>query len=235
VCSLCAKGTYSAALGATAAGTCAACGADTYQPNLGAGAAAACLACPDHSHYYTGGTQREDCVCNWGYEGPNGGPCAACNSSGFCVSGVYSPCRQFSSTVAPGAHLQTDCYCNPGYYGDVATGGGCGQCLSGSYCPGGAVNLITACPWGRYSPGGAVDVTGCYCPANSHSGPGAINEGMCTCDPGFKKVASEGYPPFSCAACGVGEICYNDTVSSCPAFSYAPDCLEGFGIHGASG
>jgi hypothetical protein len=92
VCINCTAGKFSDAVGASVASTCADCGAGkysaadastfctnctagTYSNASGIAHAASCLQCPDNSGSTSGSTLVDKCVCNEGYQGPNGGVC----------------------------------------------------------------------------------------------------------------------------------------------------------------
>jgi hypothetical protein len=54
---------------------CVDCAAGTYSNASGIADAASCLQCPDNSGSPSGSTLVDKCVCNEGYQGPNGGVC----------------------------------------------------------------------------------------------------------------------------------------------------------------
>jgi hypothetical protein len=117
--------------------------------------------CSAHSHSPNGSALQTDYVCAPGYEGANGGTCAQCNSSTWCMSGTANLCPAHS-LAAEGSSALTSCLCVPGYFGDAVDPTPCALCLDDYYCPGGAVDLSLACPWGRYSLPGAAAASSCF-------------------------------------------------------------------------
>jgi hypothetical protein len=145
-CSLCAQGrfqaidltfngTYATGAATALAMTCELCAADHFQTQIGA---TACVACHAHSSTrgVAGSDAAEDCICDAGFVGPNGGACNSCSPGKFCLGGEFATdCRLFSHSQA-GASQEAECACNAGYYSiNVATP--CLKCLPGVYCSGG--------------------------------------------------------------------------------------------------
>ena len=204
-CTECVAGRYQPLTGQVSSDACLLCPSDTFQTLTGQVSIAACHACSAHSHSPNGSALQTDYVCAPGYEGANGGTCAQCNSSTWCMSGTANLCPAHS-LAAEGSSALTSCLCVPGYFGDAVDPTPCALCLDDYYCPGGAVDLSLACQWGRYSLPGAAAASSCFCPGNASSGPGADSMWSCTCDPHFKQVddplsASE----WSCEHCVAGE------------------------------
>lgn len=121
-CIPCESGKYSTAIAATASSTCKDCPAGTYFEGTGGQALSVCLACPANSSSYNGSKLLQSCICNPGYQGPNGGPCSACNTSVWCLFGRANPCPPNSKSAAMSSSL-AQCLCNPSYYGDTTVGG----------------------------------------------------------------------------------------------------------------
>ena len=237
-CDTCGAGTYLTGSGMTSISDCVACSTGSYQTGFGMGSSSDCtpcagnsycptpttvFLCPNFSHSPNGTSVVTSCVCDPGYEGPNGGPCAICNTTVWCRSGTPNVCPQDSLVNAPGGGALSDCMCLPGFFGFAMNTIGipCAVCQENSYCEGGAANLTLECPYGEYSPSGAMGVSACFCPGNASSGPGATNYDMCTCNPRFKRIAnySTSLTGWECAPCGPNEVCYNDTSMNCPAHS----------------
>lgn len=121
-CISCEAGKYSASLAASSVDTCANCPANFYFSGSGGASIAVCLECPSNSSSYAGSKLVQACICNGGYSGPNGGPCAACNSSVWCLNGQANPCPANSMSKPLSASLAS-CLCLPGFYGDTTIGG----------------------------------------------------------------------------------------------------------------
>ena len=239
-CDTCGAGTYLTGSGMTSISDCVACSTGSYQTGFGMPSPSNCtpcagnsycptpttvFPCPDFSHSPNGTSVVTSCVCDLGYEGPNGGPCTICNTSVWCRSGTPNVCPQNSLVNSPGGGALSDCMCVGGFFGYAMNtlGVPCAVCQENSYCEGGAANLTLKCPYGEYSPSGAEGVSACFCPGNASSGPGATNFDMCTCNPRFKRIANYSFSltGWECASCGPNEVCYNDTRVNCPAHSHS--------------
>ena len=159
-CLPCEAGKYKANIGV---GTCAPCEAGKYTANTGAGTCAPCEAgsfnenegsdecqqCPDNMTSPLGSVSDEECQCEEGYSGPDGGPCTKCQP-GFYKTGVGNgsclPCEEGSfnenegsgecqqcsdnMTSPYGSDSEDDCVCDKGYeYIDRE----CRECPTGKY------------------------------------------------------------------------------------------------------
>ena len=228
-CTRCGGGLYQPLTGQVSAEACLMCPSNTFQPLRGQGLESSCQACSPFSHSPSGSVIREDCVCDLGYEGANGGECTVCNSSVWCRSGTPNKCPDHSLTNGTGASTIIDCLCLPGYYGFALNPVPCALCQTDYYCPGEAANLTLECPYGEYSLPGADSASSCFCPANASSGPGSSSVWSCTCDPGFKRISSvDPIVGWGCTHCVAGEVCYNDTVTQCPVDSYSETGVGNF-------
>ena len=76
-CTACTRGTYK---DATGPGGCTMCPAGTYSSEIGGGSAGVCNTCPDNSDSLEGSSTQDDCICDAGYTGSDGGPCVACDA-----------------------------------------------------------------------------------------------------------------------------------------------------------
>jgi hypothetical protein len=74
---VCLQGTYKETSGSE---KCMLCPVNTYNTLDASSEAAACLLCPSDSNSPSGTTTLENCLCNVGYTGPNGGNCSACGA-----------------------------------------------------------------------------------------------------------------------------------------------------------
>eukprot|EP00961_Rhodomonas_salina_P017925 241070-Rhodomonas_salina.2 len=114
-----------------AVGFCGTCSAGKYLN--GQGSAGLCDACGTGSYSLAGSYNLTDCICNIGYEGPNGSVCLA------CTVGKYKPVNGSGPCFACPAHTDsragsgavTDCVCNVGYEGQ--DGAACSACVPGWY------------------------------------------------------------------------------------------------------
>ena len=141
-----------------------------------------CRECSSHSNTLTtGSTLKQDCHCDMGYTGPNGGPCEECGEDTFknvTGSGVCFNCPAHSTTsLTVGLFTEIEaCQCKAGYTGP--NGGPCQMCEAGKFKAG-------------VGPQACDD-----CPLNSDSSAGAA---ICLCNPGYDGVAG------ACLACEENE------------------------------
>ena len=206
-CTRCPAGTVSAARNATSNATCAACARDTYSD----AGDTACSACPQHSA--TAGNRsagRTACECVSGFEGEDGGPCAACPVGTFKSTRGSANCTQCPAGTASVALNATS----------NAT---CATCPAGFYALAGSANC-THCPANSDTLGNrSTSVTACLC----DPGYTGNNGGPCqACRAGtFKPDAGNA----SCTLCPVGSASNatsatsNGTCGRCPGGSYAPE------------
>lgn len=140
-CSACELGQYKEATGSA---SCTDCGKGKYSGFLAMKTAETCLSCPANSlTRLTGNDVIEDCECNAGYTGPNGGHCTA------CVPGKYK--------LTPGSHECTSCAADT-YSTIVAskTGADCQKCPAFSEAPeGSGVRAACVCKTGYTGKGGS--------------------------------------------------------------------------------
>ena len=182
-----------------------------------------CSTCPINSHsIHTSGSLTE-CICNAGYEGPDGGPCTACvpgkfkslNGSAACqscdmhyfsdvpASTICTSCVTFLNsdgaiTEQIGSGTSEDCICDlsQGFLqiSDEFGNRTCSGCQAGTYA---TSNGCQNCTGGQYAD--VAGLTACKdCPANS---------------------SSYDYPHVACQ-CHAGYICAPDgenQTESCPS------------------
>jgi len=111
-------------------------------------------------------TSISGCLCDPGFSGPAGGPCAACEAGFYCTGfgsgGGATQCNEHASLPA-GSADDSDCVCVAGYWRAPS-------------------NLCSACPLNRFCPGDDLLYA---CPSNSTAPARSTNETACTCDSGF--------------------------------------------------
>ena len=137
-------------------------------------AAVACTACLDSNHETTvggdgsGADSTSDCKCKRGYTGPDGGAsgtCAQCQAGKFKASVGAAACSDCpaNTNAAQASDGRTDCHCNAGYEGTIATAqaddNACSQCEAGKYKAAAGLGACDACPLGKFS--GAIGQTEC--------------------------------------------------------------------------
>lgn len=166
-----------------------------------------CDLCPVDSFSLPRSSRLDDCLCDPGFSGPDGGPCAACapgkfkpaNGSAACedcplhsysdapASTSCKSCTQFLDfggiTLAPGQYSSDACECDISQgFSTVYIGGArkCTGCLAGTYA---TAEGCRNCSNGTYND--VVGQTACkQCAANMKSYVSPHVE--CQCDKGYK-------------------------------------------------
>jgi hypothetical protein len=207
-CRKCAPGFYKPAPGNTA---CIRCSAGSYS----SAGSIACEVCPPDSDSSSGSDEREDCLCNKGFSGINGGPCEMCPPGTFKDTNGSDPCSLCdvgkylnksgsvdriecnscppNSTSLPGSPDSIDCICSPGFTNESISGGNasaflrCVQCIPGKYKVMNGSSACIDCAAGTYSiVAGSRSADMCIqCPTNSSAPAGSIHFDNCTCFSGY--------------------------------------------------
>jgi hypothetical protein len=228
----CVAGKYSTAVGASLADTCIECAANSYSTVVGATMASTCTNCPSGSVSMVGSIASVDCLCNIGFTGANGGPCAA------CVPGKY---KAVTGTVAC-----TDCGAGKYLTSTGATVAiSCVECSVGKYSITAGAFLSSTCiecGAGKYSTtvGASVESACVICAENSQSPSGSTLKTSCQCNTGYT-----GAYGGVCSACVAGKyknVIGSATCVNCPANSQSPSasilftsCICEAGYTGADG
>ena len=234
-CAACAAGKYKTVPGPD---TCTDCDAGTYLTTTGATALAPCTACPSNTQSGLGSTSLSSCVCNLGFTGPDGGPCAAFAAGKYktvpgtvactdCAAGTYSTTTGATAldtcTACPsntqsglGSTVLTSCVCNLGFTGP--NGETCAACAAGKYKYWRGPETCYDCDAGTYSTTtGAIALATCIaCPSNTQSDLGSTS---CVCNLGFT-----GPDGGTCTACAAGKyktVTGPDTCTDCAAGKYS--------------
>lgn len=208
---------------------CTACEAGKYKDfNTDDESTGSCKACPEHANSPSTSVSRDACVCNVGFEGPDGEVCTACAAGTFwqailggsecenCPAGKYQPnasataCEScYASADSPNASTSIDnCTCNAGYV-YVESLLGCSGCAAGKYETGGGCQT---CAEGTFT--AAPAMTACEsCPAtvsthNTNYEDG-VNHTHCVCALGYY--------------CRDGPACQNGDCVACPVDTYQPE------------
>jgi hypothetical protein len=164
--------------------SCTACEAGTYKSDPGS---AACTACPASTTSPSTSTSQNDCECNAGFTGPDGGSCTVC-AVGKYKSGVgaeaCASCPAFS-TSPTGSTVVESCQCNAGYTGP--DGSTCSPCAAGTYKGTIGSDACTDCSAGTYSSTlGRTTAGECMtCPLNSDSASGSVSIQDCLCSANY--------------------------------------------------
>jgi hypothetical protein len=215
-CNACIAGTYK---NFTGVGLCTQCPANTFGDVVAANAISYCTGCPSLTNSVKGTSNVQGCICDPGYSGAHGGPCAPCGIGVWCYGGEIHACtatNPFMTSVPLSSRLQ-DCTCGPGsvtYNTDS-----CAACSPGYYCSGGSASEI--------------------CPNDSTSDAQSSLKEHCICDGGF-----EGNPGGPCTLCIENTFCSGGEMDTCPLNSFSVSgssvresciCRSGyFGLNGGN-
>jgi len=229
-CSECAAGTYKDVNGSS---PCHPCPNGTYSHKR----SASCTACQTDSFSPQASGQLEQCVCNAGFTGADGGNCSAVPPGTFkaapgsaaptnCGAGRFSnasgmsfcySCPLFSNSSA-GSATKTDCVCTAGYTG--LHGGPCHACSAGQYKAAAGSAPCTFCVPDSYQ--NSLAATTCNaCPAYTTSPGGQPSVDNCTCRAGF--TGADGGPCETCAAGTFKNQSGSERCQECDADTYNPD------------
>ena len=253
-CTDCALGTYLTSTGSNGSAACTPCSRGKYSNETAAVSEAACLGCPANTYSPDGSGSLTSCICNAGFEGPDGGLCVQ------CVAGKYKSVTGSNACISCPANADgpmgsdnvTNCSCVKGYtgpdgavcvaciagtYKDVNGSVPCSLCSQGKYSAETGKSTCIGCPAHTYSPSGSGSLTNCTC-NRGYTGP---DGGGCeTCGVGtFKDLNGS----TACTPCSRGKYS-NETAAvseaaclGCPANTYSPDrsgsltnctCLQGY-------
>jgi hypothetical protein len=173
---------------------CADCGAGKYSAATGATAAGTCQACPGGGLSPAGSDALGDCVasaCAAGSTGPDGGPCTACAAGKFttdtgaatctaCGAGNYSATVEATSAATcadcpsnsqfpSGSGVSTNCVCIAGFSGP--DGGACAACVAGKYKPAaGSAPCFDCLANSHHALTGRTAASACQCNAGTRVG-----------------------------------------------------------------
>jgi syndecan 4 len=222
-CTDCDAGKYSSTVGATTYTVCQDCPEYTYRIQTGASAVGDCQSCPTHSSAPPGSDALENCMCDVGHTGSNGGPCTACEAG------------KYKSTTG-----SDDCIdCGPGKYSESVgetSESVCLECDAGKYADtvgSSHATMCTTCPPDSTSPQGSPRRTACKCSAGFTGADGF----PCTaCEAGKYKAESGS---AACTDCSAGKYSSNVALATeaecvaCAAETVSPagsdsasDCVE---------
>ena len=177
-CMQCIPGKYKSEV---ANNVCVQCPNDKYLNYSGADAWTDCDSCPANMNSPWGTSAITGCICNVGFYGPPGGPCAPCQTGTYAAltgQAVCTTCPAHQDSPLQSDEI-TDCACVMGYTGP--NGGVCEQCANSTYktttgnhsCTSCVVNTMTL-------------VTG------------STNSDACICNPGY---AEDLFSTFSTTVC----------------------------------
>jgi hypothetical protein len=242
-CEMCSAGKFSSDQGANSESKCLPCPQGTYNTNTSQTSAAACIKCPMGSDAKAGSARKMECRCNFGYTGPDGGPCNMCvagkykdmigsETCSLCSAGKYSagvgevseltcidcPANSISEI---GSVMISDCKCRKGYAGP--DGNPCAACVQGKFKEVTGSSECSDCPSQTWTiDGGQDEEVDCLC-NQGYSGSGGR---MCTSCPAGKYKFERG--PSECLACRKGKYSSStaqvseSTCISCPRGKYLP-------------
>jgi len=163
-----------------------------------------CSDCPEFSTSDPSSTQINDCRCNAGYTGNDGGVCTPCAIDTYKESignASCTSCQPFSSTQGLEASTNpTSCICDDSYT-DTGDGSCDRTCAAGFQSTSNELSC-EPCPTGTYKPD--IGLNSCTpCPQFSSMSPDIINATsieLCVCQHGYRKTPDG----QSCQPCPVG-------------------------------
>jgi hypothetical protein len=217
---------------------CQPCAPDTYTDvhNM-----SQCDVCPTHSsHNLTQRSTVKACLCDPGYTGPDGGPCAACEAGTFKLEPGAAACKQCgvneyshaaasecvachgNSSSASGSTDVHQCLCDPGFY---PLHGSCSLCRPGHFKNTSANNPCEPCVENSFAAEqGATACTSCLASALQSSAWPSEGGVRCQCNAGYTQTELGLVTP-ECSACPVNTFqpSAGQTVcEQCHASAYAP-------------
>jgi len=132
-----------------AEGECRPCAAGKYQAVVAATGSKTCLDCPTHTSSLPGAASLLDCICEAGYTGFDGGPCARCEAGQYKSAAGSAACRD----------------CSPGAYSRSGASA-CTACAAGTFEGAtGATACSGLCPAHATSAPGSEVLADCVCAA----------------------------------------------------------------------
>eukprot|EP00961_Rhodomonas_salina_P091455 1231683-Rhodomonas_salina.1 len=227
--------------------SCTKCPVGTYSEELAADNISTCLSCPSNANSLIGSDSLQDCICNGGYTGVDGGACAACAAGKSKAENGSSACTRCAvGQYAPEASLQcTDCvaggpceFCPAGNHknadgiciactnGTFSTTVGaedpssCQPCPTGTFADGDGATSCILCPRNTFSTvqGAANNATCIPCPDSTESPAGSSNNSDCKCRAGL--IGPNGGPCQLCAEGSFNIIAGATACTLCPEGKY---------------
>ena len=184
MCKMCIKGKYKIQSGNQ---ECTSCPPGTYSIYNGSVFEQDCIKCPLNSISLSSSRNVQDCKCNAGSTGPDGGSCIKCESAKYKDNLGNNSCKLciLQSTSAFGSSSISQCKCNSGSNGTARFL--CEFCRAGTYKESDLDAPCDMCPTGKYSSViGATTQSICQsCPLYSTSIPGTMDFENCNCALGF--------------------------------------------------
>lgn len=202
--------------------TCSACAVGKFKSTSGDGS---CQDCPMNSAtQLTGRITSNDCQCNAGYVGQNGGPCSPSPAGSYKNSTGTGPtlsCPQNSISPAASTDI-TNCSCLPGYVGQ--NGGMCSPSPAGWYKDSTGSGPSLSCPGNSTSPSASTSITNCSC-LPGYTGQ---NGGSCSaCGAGRYKTGTNAGPCVNCPRSTFSVIIAATRIEDCTKCKVNSTALEG--------
>jgi cysteine-rich repeat protein len=251
-CTACNPGFYKDVNGSS---NCTGCPVNTFNPDASAINSSSCRACSEHMVAPIQSFKPTACKCDVGYTGEDGTNCSACIAGKYkdtvgnvtctdCEIGKYLvstaanasaqciKCHEYSSTAATGSSANTDCMCNPGYFG--YNGVVCRECVEGSYKEVLGPGPCDLCATAQTSPIASTSASQCVCSAGYFS----VGENCTACAEDEYREAGSSNVCVKCPAnttslrasglkydcvCKTGYIGFDGSpCDPCPAGTYKP-------------
>jgi len=229
-CSKCPSGKYkSAPCSSRLDRVCVDCPAGSYAENEGQDQ---CNACPTDSHSLARSANKNNCMCNTGFTGPNGDLCEACDKGKFKdVSGarICDDCMEGKYSTVEAANSADTCLnCVAGKYADTAGSSDCQLCGKGTYSATDGMSSCVSCGAGKYlDTKGLKEESDCQlCSKGKYSSnTGASSDGTCqSCAMGKYLHLKGGIKDTSCIECGAGKY---SNVTGSSSGDTCLDCVAG--------
>jgi hypothetical protein len=180
---------------------CTGCPVATYASNS---ASTACAPCPKNSTSLPASANVTACLCDAGFGGTPGGPCALCAAGTYELGDACLACPANADSM-PGSVSATACLCRPGYFGPP--GGPCRPCPIGTFSR--LANSIA-----------------CHsCARNMNtSAPASSKLSDCLCVPGHEAYGLDDYNQgcFPCKSNSYKTTLSIDSCRNCPPHSTSP-------------
>ena len=218
-CTICPVGKVSASTGAMTEDNCTVCPAGNYANE----ASTACVDCSANSFSPVGASKIQQCVCNAGYTGSDGGSCSPCAHGKYKQATGNETCMYCApgrTTARMASNKTEDCVaCEAGKYSHKAMDEQkCMECPeNASSILGSEGNLSCICNIGHTGPNGTACAACHVGKYKSTTGPQA-----CTfCRPGFRGTRVAGVSDTECEECkhGTYSISNRSFCQACPAHS----------------
>ena len=204
-----------------------------------------CDLCPMHTYSGEGSGRMDNCTCNKGYTGADGGACEACVAGTFKDVSGSAQCKscemgKFSIEIAGSTDSvcrdcpvgtfsdfgSVTCTCNFGYWRPTGGVNECMACDSGTYKHVIGSHACLQCPEGKFSPFfAAVSNETCQdCPDHMVSGSSSSSISNCKCKMGY--TGENGQICRMCAKGTYKDVEGAGACSECPPGKFSAEMAQ---------